>query len=52
MNGEKSEGDWKVKMDTLILVVTTETEREMRGRERKSQTHDEDKIQWVFFLIF
>ena len=32
MNGEKREGDWTVKMDTLILVVATETEREMRER--------------------
>jgi hypothetical protein len=35
MNGEKRDGDWTVKMDTLILVVATETEREMRGSEKR-----------------
>jgi hypothetical protein len=35
MNGEKREGDWTVKMGTLLLVVATETEREMRGSEKR-----------------
>jgi hypothetical protein len=40
-------------MDTLILVVATEMEREMRGRERESQMREEEsKHETVVFFFF